>query len=689
MTAAYSKRTLKVISVIWLIWSIGMSQADEPKEKPVADNKKPTPKHFEISDVAKLVGLRDPQVSVDGKSIVVVVSRPDFDKDKFKSELVWVDIETEKQRVLTHDREGVHHPRWSTDGGQLAFLATQGAGKDAHPQIFIMPMNGGDARRITSAAQGVQHFSWSPDGRQIAFATADDPINKKEIEKHNDSFEVGNNDYLATEAPTPTHIWLVSSEGGEAKRLTSGSWSLPTVPPPGSPASPLSWSPDGKEIAFVRQARPQFGDSDQAIVQILNVGSGQVRSLTKRTSFESFPSFSPDGSKICYWYPRDGDPNNVNEIWLAPSSGGEGSCVTRAIDRCLLRSIWMPGERSLLVGGHDGTRVALWLRPAEGPAQKFNLGAASPSWSYWVDVNVGAKGGIAFTASESRKPTELYYMASPASPVRCLTRFNQAVADLDLSQMESITWEGPDGFSENGVLVKPPGFSAERKYPLVLLIHGGPQSASTETFSPLAEIIASHGYVVFQPNYRGSDNLGNAYMRAIFNDAGDGPGRDVMAGIEAVKKRGYIDSSRMAVSGWSYGGYMTTWMIGHYQVWKTAIAGAAVTDKHDEYNLSDFNVQERFAFGGSPWVGSFARAYTEQSPITYASQMRTPTLILATTGDGRVPITQSYKLFHALRDNGVETKFIAYPAPGHFPADPVRSRDVIRRWVEWLDRYLK
>jgi dipeptidyl aminopeptidase/acylaminoacyl peptidase len=666
-----------------------MVWADEKKEKSAAKSKNATAKHFELSDVSKLVGLRDPQVAPNGRSIVVVASRPDFDKNKFKTELVLVNVETEQQRVLTHDREGVHHPRWSPDGGRLAFLATLGSGKDAHSQIFVMPMNGGDAQRITSAAHGVQHFSWSPDGKQMAFATADDPENKKEIEKHNDSFEVGDNDYLATEAPTPTHIWLVSAEGGEAKRLTSGSWSLPTIPPPGSPASPLSWTPDGKEIAFVRQARPHFGDSDQIIVQILNVETGQVRSLTKRTGFESFPSFSPDGSKICYWYPRDGDPNNVNEIWSAPASGGEGACLTRAVDRCLFRSIWMPDGKSILVGGNDGTRVSLWLQPAEGTAQKLNLGAICPSWGFWVDVNVGAKGGIAFTGAEGRKPTELYYMASPTAPVRCLTRFNQAVAELDLGKVESISWEGPDGFSENGVLVLPPDFSGDKKYPLVLVIHGGPQAASTEIFSPLAQVIASHGYVVFEPNYRGSDNLGNAYMRAIVNDAGDGPGRDVMAGIEAVKKRGYIDSSRMAVSGWSYGGYMTTWMIGHYQVWKTAIAGAAVTDNHDQYNLSDFNVQERFAFGGSPWQGSFARAYTEQSPITYAAQMRTPTLILATTGDARVPITQSYKLFHALRDNGVETKFIAYPAPGHFPGDPVRGKDVIRRWVEWLDRYLK
>jgi len=163
----------------------------------------------------------------------------------------------------------------------------------------------------------------------------------------------------------------------------------------------------------------------------------------------------------------------------------------------------------------------------------------------------------------------------------------------------------------------------------------------------------------------------------------------VMSGVAALKKRGFVDPARVAVSGWSYGGYMTTWLLGHYSGWKTAVAGAAVTDWMDQYDFGDGNVRVRYSFGGSPWTSGRERAYRDQSPITYANRIRTPTLILSNTGDARVPITQSYKLFHALRDNGVTTQFIAYPIPGHFPEDPVRTRDVYRRWIEWLDRYLE
>jgi dipeptidyl aminopeptidase/acylaminoacyl peptidase len=162
-----------------------------------------------------------------------------------------------------------------------------------------------------------------------------------------------------------------------------------------------------------------------------------------------------------------------------------------------------------------------------------------------------------------------------------------------------------------------------------------------------------------------------------------------MAGIEAVKKLGFVDESRIAVSGWSYGGYMTTWLMGHYQIWKVAVAGAAVTNMFDQYNLADFNVTERYIFNGSPYVGDNMKGYREQSPITYASQMKTPTLILSDTGDFRVTITQSYELYHALKDNGVQVRFFAYPVGGHFPADPVRQMDVYRRWSEWLVEHLK
>jgi dipeptidyl aminopeptidase/acylaminoacyl peptidase len=655
---------------------------------PAGTEKKSTV-HLGLDDLGKLVGLADPHLSPDGRSVVVVVSRPNYDKNRQESELVLVDVATGKQRVLTHDREAVGQPRWSPDGDRLAFLARAGSGKEARHQVFVMPMAGGDARRVTDAPTGVQHYSWKPDGTEIAYATADEAANKKEIEKGNDAFEVGNNDFLTREAPQPVHVWLVSAEGGKARRLTSGTWSLQLAPPPSPPGSPLAWTPDGQSLVIVRQERPHDGDNDLTTVQVLDVESGKLRALTGRSALEMVPSVAPDGSQVAYWYPRDGDPNNVMETWVAPTSGGPGVCLTRKLDRCLFHSVWSADGKALLVGGHDGTHTALWLYPLAGEPRRLELGSVSPTWMYQMDAHVGRNGAIVFTASEPGRPTELYYLASPDSRPRRLTDFNAEVASRALGKVETVSWKVGGGLEADGVLTFPPGFDAAKKYPLVLVIHGGPMSASVERFSALPQLLAAGGRVIFEPNYRGSDHRGNAYQRAIVGDWGQGPGEDVLAGVETVKKRGFVDDQRIAVTGWSYGGYMTSWLIGHSHIWKAALAGAAVTDLEDEYNLSDNNVQSRYLFGGSPWQGDLAKRFREQSPITYAREVKTPTLILSTTGDARVPITQSYRLYHALKDNGVPVRFVAYPVPCHFPADPVRQKDVYRRWAAWLDEQLR
>jgi dipeptidyl aminopeptidase/acylaminoacyl peptidase len=646
-------------------------------------------RYLELNDYPKITTVSDPQISPDGKTIVLVVSRPNLDQDRSDRELVTIDIASGAQHVLTYERRAVGSPRWSPSGDRLGFVAADGAGKDAKAQVFILSMGGGEAHKITDTPNGIEQFSWRPGGQEIAYVTSDEPENKKEIEKHHDAFEVGDNDFLATEAEQPSHIWLVSADGGKAKRLTSGAWSLPKSAPPSPPASPISWSPEGKWLMFTRQEHPQQGDADLTTLQVLNIETGETRKLTKHEKFESFGLFSPDGSRVAYWYPRDGDPNNQNEIFVTSASGGDGSDATRAIDRDLQRVIWMPDGNSLLVGGHDGTQTSLWLQPLAGAAKKLSIGDISPSWSFWVDAFVGRKGDIAFTGITPTQPSELYYMASATDSPRRLTDFNHEIASLALGKAENFEWKGPDGFQEDGVLIYPPDFQKDHKYPLVLIIHGGPQASSTTQFSFLSQFMATHGYVVFSPNYRGSDNLGNAYQRAIWNDAGDGPGRDVMAGIEALMKMSFIDASKIGVTGWSYGGYMTSWLIGHYQIWKAAMAGAPVTDTYDEYNLSDGNVGDRYSFKGSPYTGDNLKDYRAQSPITYAAQMKTPTLIMHDTGDARVPITEGYSLFHALKDNGVPVKFLAFPVAGHSPGDPVRQMDVYRNWVEWMDKYLK
>ncbi|MGH9864460.1 MAG: TolB family protein, partial [Candidatus Acidiferrales bacterium] len=328
---------------------------------------------IQISDLQKIVRVADPQISPDDKSIVITVARANQKDDRYESELVLIDIATGAQRTLTSGHKGGSSARWSPSGDRLAFVAIAGEGKDAAPQIFILPMSGGDAKQITTAPQGVEQFAWRPDGAMIAYVTPD-PVDKKAIEAHHDAFQVGDTDYIETAAGMPSHVWVISADGGNAKRLTSGSWSLPIVFPPSSPSSPLSWSPDGKSIVITRQETAEPGDGDEATLEILDADSGKTRKLTSHEKFEGAGLYSPDGSQITYWYSRDGDPNNENEIYVAPTSGGDGTDITRAIDRDIERAIWMPDGKSLLVGGHNGTGLSLWLKPLDGQARRIDLG---------------------------------------------------------------------------------------------------------------------------------------------------------------------------------------------------------------------------------------------------------------------------------------------------------------------------
>ena len=216
---------------------------------------------FDIPDVGKIVRVADPQISPDGKSIVIVVTRPNYEIDLNESELVLVDVQSHARHLLTRDRKGVSFPRWSPSGDRLAYLANDSTNK---PQVFVMPMTGGDSEQITKVPTGIQQFAWRPDGSAIAFAASDEAPKLTGAAKFDDAFEVGNNDFLVTSKPMPTHLWMIPARGGEAKRLTSGAWSLPISHPPGSPASPIAWSPDGKSIAFVKIISPASGDGDQS-----------------------------------------------------------------------------------------------------------------------------------------------------------------------------------------------------------------------------------------------------------------------------------------------------------------------------------------------------------------------------------------------------------------------------------------
>ena len=640
-----------------------------------------------ISDLARIVRLSDPHFSPDGRYIALVETRSDVEDDEDHSEIMLVDAASHAIRPLTRERKHASSPAWSPSGDAIAFLAP---GADKSPQLYVMPMSGGDALQLTKGKDGVQQFAWSPDGTRIAFVISDPKPELKGVDKFRTAFKVGDDDYTISEAVRPTHLWIVTAGGGEARRLTGGEWSLPSSLPPGPPSSPIKWTADGKSILVVRQETPSTGEQLETQIEVLDVDSGKMRPLTGATTLEGYPELSPDGSTVAYWRNRDAAAWKYQDVWIAPLAGGPGKDISTALDKNVYETQWMPDGKSLLVGGNVDTTVGLWRLGFDGKSTRYELGHVMPTNRYWMDVDVARDGRIAFVGQTATDPYEVYLIPAGGGAPQPLTHENADLANLTLAHQETVTWKDNRGRTLDGVLTYPKDYMEGRRYPLVLMVHGGPNSASRERFGVPEQVMAARGWFVFEPNYRGSDNGGNDFFASIYKDAGQGPGEDVMAGVRMLKARGLIDDTRMAVTGWSYGGYMTTWLAGHYPVWKAAVAGAAVTDWVDMYNLSDGNVTIGSQVGSpSPYLGKGMAEYRRQSPDLAASKITAPTLIMSDTGDFRVPITQSFGLYRALRDNHVTTEFYAYPIGGHFPDDPVRAMDVYQRWIGWLDEYLK
>jgi dipeptidyl aminopeptidase/acylaminoacyl peptidase len=653
---------------------------------------------FRLTDLRRLVSVSSPEISPDGKEIAVVVTRQDWKEDKARRELDLVDVASGTSRPLTYRRDGVSSPKWSPVGDRLAFTAPDTATKKS--QVWVLHMNGGDPIRITDSKTGVSAYSWSPDGRTIAYVAQDTVPDPKAIKHHEDAFQITLNNYQVRAAVQPWHAWIIPADGGKAKRLTTGSWSLETVP--GGAAAP-AWGPDGTSVVLVRHPGVWFGDAYRStLVRVdtsatadstprLVVGTPDTAATRIGTTGDTLlagegagdPVAAPTGGALAFRRARGGDMNNGNAVYVLRD--GQVRDVTADMARDIGGFAWLPDGSSLLLAGALGGRSVMWEKRPDVPARILDLGDVQPSGP----MSVSQGGAIAFIGATTGQPGQLYYLASANAKPKRLTHFNEFLDSLHLGRVDTIAWKGPGGFDEDGVLTYPSDYKKGAKAPLVLVVHGGPESASTARFSALPQLLAANGYLVFEPNYRGSTNLGDRYQHAIYRDTGEGPGKDVMAGLEAVEKLGVVDTSRIAVSGWSYGGYMTTWLTGHYHPWKAAVAGAALTDWVMDYTIAFYQWGDMYFFGGSPWTKEYWGIWREQSPITYVRNVTAPTLVMGDVGDPNVPIVNNLEWYHALRDNGVETEFWAYPADSHFPGDIVRQTDVYRRWIDWMDRHLK
>jgi dipeptidyl aminopeptidase/acylaminoacyl peptidase len=609
----------------------------------------------------------------------VIRSIPDFDADRYVTSLVLVDVATGRLHAVTDGKQGVSSPHWAPQGDRLAYITS---GKDGSDQVLMMPVVGGSAAQVTHARHGVQQFAWSPDGKWVAYVTPDDNPREADVRKHDDLFEVHDDGYLTSSRPVPSHLWIVPSHGGPARRLTHGSWSIAEVGAPfsGGPSDP-SWSPDGRWITFARQATPDDSDSDRCTIAGVNVATGAVRSVTGGTGYEYQPVFSPKDGTIAFIRPHGPTPLSIMDLCRTGIIGRDAD-MAAGFDHNVLAFWWLPGGSGLVLQANERIQTGLWLFE-DNKTTRLDLGGLSAA-----DVGIGPHQSLAVVASGPSSPQELYWISGSSQRPRRLTNLNAALGRFVYGRVEEFRWAAPDGEPCDGVLTYPLGYVPSHRYPLAVVIHGGPEAASTGNFesNPLRQDLAARGYVVLQPNYRGSDNLGAAHEHAIYLDPGEGPGRDVIAGIDALEAAGLVDSSRVSVAGHSYGGFMTSWLIGHDHRWRSAVVSDGLADWTALYNLSaDGNLaMARDSLGGTPSDPAAAPLYVSGSPITYAGNITTPTLILHGTADETVPISSSYALYHTLKDHHVPVRFIAVPGAHHSPSDPVRHRRFFQLMIEWI-----
>jgi len=627
-----------------------------------------------LADLRATVHYSGVQLSPDGRFIAAIETRSDYEKNKPVPALVLIDVASHAERTLTVDRPVVASPHWSPSGDRLAFVSLDEKKK---PQVFALPMNGGEAQALTAAPNGVSVYAWSPDGRRIAYVTADDPPDKKAIEAHDDGFAITQQPFTARTVVVSSHIWIVGRSPASAKRLTSGAWSV-------APTSQLDWRPDGRAIAFTWNTDGSFNFWGRTRAAAANTANGKIAYFGVLGS--SDPVYDARGTYVAYL-----SPNAVaalqTDVVIANADGAHARDVSARLDRSAANPVFA-ADGTVVFGAADGTLWRGFSVRADGARTVLPLGGGvDPAY---VSFSTAHDGSIAFAAATASDPSEVYVLKHGATAAIALTTTNAAIAAHPMGTRRTISWTSPDGIPLDAVLTEPVGFQAGKTYPLVLYIHGGPTGASTIGFDFIGvpELMAAHGWLVLEPNYRGSNSLGAKGIATSLGHPASIAGRDIMDSLALVEKRYHVDPKRIGVSGWSAGGWMTSWLITHDTRWAAAFDGAAVDSLRNVATLGDIDNYANILIAGDPWSDPAAMQRTvAESPQTFADAVKTPTLIVTDAGDQRVPTPTSYEFYHALRAAGAPVELLIYPADGHFPTDPLHFEDVAHQWVDWFDKH--
>jgi dipeptidyl aminopeptidase/acylaminoacyl peptidase len=624
-------------------------------------------------DVLSLNRASDAQMSPDARRVAFVVNSWDRESDRFNSDIWLVDELRQAVRLTSHPKRD-DSPRWSPDARRIAFLSDRGSDVDAGAQIFLLNPLGGEPVQLTSHKAPIQNFQWSPDGRLIAFIAEE----AREKPKTKPPVVAGEDHRFA-------QLWIVDVASREIKPLIRGSRHV----------AAFDWAFDGSRIVFTARATPKLMDNDTTEVfvtptglQNAPYGAAQWKQITQGGGAENQPEFSPDGRWISYLAHADGDRSvGPERIHIVAATGGEPRVLPNNFDGYISSYGWVFDSQRIVFLAALGVSANLYtLRIGDAtPVLMTRNEGVTTGFSMTVDGM-----NIAYIHENPRMPTEVALLNARNMIPILLTRLNPQIESLTLGQVEAVKWASNDGAEIEGLLVYPVGYQTGARYPLLTYIHGGPEGAYTKGFnanwSAFPQIYAGSGYAVFMPNFRGSSNYGAKFAQSNAKLVGKVDYEDILSGVDNLIKLGVADENRLAVAGWSYGGYMSGWIIGHTDRFKCAAYGAGLSNAVSYWGTADIVHQRERLHGGTPWEAR--KMFDEQSPLNYLTTVKTPTLIFHGEKDERVPLGQSLETYRTLKRLGATAQLIIYPDQGHGILTPSYQLDKMRREFAWIEKYM-
>ena len=652
---------------------------EAPKATVAAASKTPT-----IDQSLEMKSAFNPKISPDGRRVVYEVQSANWEDNSFDRNLWIADIASGEVRQLTSAKKSSTGADWSPDGKWIAFISDRPAqisGSTADKkQLYVISADGGEAQQLSKSESDVGGFEWAPDSRRIAFAAADpEPKTLKDRKEKYGEYSVVHADYQMA------HLWTIELPDGtmnaapEAKRLTEGD---------AFSVGSFAWSPDGARIAFSAQRDPDLISGFSSNIYVLTMADKAVKKIVDALGPGTNPKWSPDGKKIAYQTAAGSKYffYTNGRIAVVPAEGGTPEVVTGAFDE----------DPNLLHWGPDGIYFeatqktyahVFRVNPETKVAEKLDTPehAVAFGFSFARDFNHAA-----FRAAMENEYGEIYAASVAPWKAKKLTSLGEQLKPFNIAHREVISWKSADGTTIEGVLYTPSDFDAKKKYPLLVVIHGGPTGVDQpvvgpDRYYPIERFVAK-GALVLRPNYRGSAGYGEKFRALNVRNLGVGDYADVISGVDALIAKGSVDKERVGAMGWSQGGYISAFITASSDRFKAVSVGAGISDWMTYYANTDITPFTQQYLHGTPWDDP--EIYRKTSPITYVAKAKTPTLIQHGENDRRVPIPNAYELRQALEDRGVPVKMVVYKGFGHGINKPKQQRAVMEENEKWFAQYI-